>query len=298
MNDLLNNTSVIIRSSGERTEGLCRYAIEQNGVPEENIHMIKNVKPFSQALREGYELAIELGKPYTFFVDADSVVKKESLLTIVTAMDRLPENTFSMSVLAYDYLTGTIAPQGPHLYRTKHLKKALLKIPTEQTTKRPETFTKKKMRESGLELVFLDFLTAFHEFEQFYSDIFERVINKTLKSSTFNRIIEYRIKEISRYDQVEAELITTAYHCAIKENTVFTLESGIFDNLFSSTWTQGERSVIQDSKEEYQKNFDRMHQQIHNFTFNGYSRELYTEQVKVRSRSRLRSIAKKVLGRS
>lgn len=274
MSELLDNTAVIIRSSGERTEGLCRYAIEQNGVPKENIHLIKNEKPFSQALKKGYELALELDKPYTFFVDADMVVMKNSLDTIVTAMDRLPDDTFSMSVLAYDYCMGAIVPQGPHLYRTKHLEKAIEKIPMEDTTKRPETSTKKSMYETGYQLVYLEFLAAYHEFEQYYRDIFGRTINKMKKTGPA-RAIKKNLA-IQKTAGRDFYVMNKAIEFAENNQTQFRLLAGEFDEVFSNYCNIAEKEPIHEK--EFETILVQMQEDAAAFRLKGYTSQLLREE--------------------
>jgi hypothetical protein len=283
MSELLLNTTVIIRSSGERTEGLCCYAIEQNGIPSDNIHLIKNEKPFSQALKKGYELALELNSQYTFFVDADTVVLEDALTPMLTAMDRLPEQTFSMSALAYDYCMGKIVPQGPHLYRTKHIAEAIQHVPSEQDTKRPETSTKKSMYAAGYQLVFLEFLAAFHEFEQYQKDIFGRVVNKMKKTGPARAIKEHLASNTLSPD--ERAVIEKAVAYVTTNKTPFRLLAGEFDTAFFQMCGEEGKQPLQ--QEEYASTMHRMKEQSFGFTLDGYSAQLLrkeAESVSLRQR--------------
>lgn len=190
---MLNNISIIIRSTGERTEDMCRYSILQNGIQENQISIVKNVSPFSRALNESYKLAMEKNKEFTFFVDADMILLPDAIPTMLTAVRRLPPVVFFTNPLCYDYLTGYILPNGPKLYRTEFLKQAIKLIPHENDSLRPETFTSKQMREKGHEIIYLDFPCALHEFEQYYKDIFSRIFNKFYKSKSKRKELEDRI---------------------------------------------------------------------------------------------------------
>jgi hypothetical protein len=271
MSELLKNTSVIIRSSGERTEGLCRYAIEKNGVPKENIHLIKNEKPFSRALKKGYELAIELNKPYTFFIDADMVVMEDSLPMMLQIAERLPTNTFFINPLAYDCFSETILPNGPHLYRTKYLPEALKHIPTEQESKRPETYTTKQMYKNGYQIVYLDIPTAYHEFEQYYKDIFGRVVNKMQKAGPARHIRAQMGRVKGEYEK-DNYVIKKAVDFADNNHAAFNLSAGEFDNVFAKQCDIEEKKPIEEK--DFDILFTRMNHQSRSYVLGGYTVQL------------------------
>jgi hypothetical protein len=278
--ELLKNTAVIIRSSGERTEGLCRYAIERNGVPRENIHLVKNIKPFSQALKKGYELAINLDKKYTFFVDADMVVMDDSLALMLQIAERLPSNTFFVNPLAYDCFSETILPNGPHLYRTKHLPEALKYIPKEKDSKRPETFTTKRMYKEGYQLVYLDFPTAYHEFEQYYKDIFGRVLNKMQKLGPAHHIRTQMARVENGYEK-DNYVIKKAVDFADCNKTEFNLSAGEFDETFARECNLAEKRPIQE--QDFDLLFDQIKKQSFSFSLNGYSGQVLSNENKKKS---------------
>ncbi len=56
--------TVVIRSVGERTELLCKKFVLTQGVPEENVFMIHE-KPFSKAMKAGYQAGFEKGNVWT-----------------------------------------------------------------------------------------------------------------------------------------------------------------------------------------------------------------------------------------
>src|SRR5690625_7898401 len=74
---------VIIRAAGERTEGLCKKLILDQGVQSDKIHLIHEV-PFSAALRKSYEIGIESGCRWTLCVDADLLLRPGSISEIIT----------------------------------------------------------------------------------------------------------------------------------------------------------------------------------------------------------------------
>jgi|AntRauTorckE6833_2_1112554.scaffolds.fasta_scaffold14986_2 hypothetical protein len=288
--ELIKNTAVIIRSSGERTEGLCRYAIEKNGVPKENIHFVKNVKPFSQALKTGYELAIDLDKKYTFFIDADMVVMEDALSMMLQIAERLPSNTFFFNPLTFDCFSGAIVPGGVHLYRNKYICKILENVRSEAITKRPETHAVKKFsNEDEHKIVFLDIPVGFHEFEQYYKDIFGRVVNKMQKTGNARGILT-RIANDKNEFIGDLYVIKKAVEFAKGNKTKFNLLAGEFDDIFSKECDLEEKKPI------LEKNFDillaSMKLQSESFVLRGY-----TAQLLIKESVERKSIFKKIITR-
>ena len=78
---LIDRTSVIIRSAGERTEQLCRKLIIEQGVSPENLVAIKEV-PFSAALKKSFQAGIERGLKWTLCNDADVLLRPGAVETI------------------------------------------------------------------------------------------------------------------------------------------------------------------------------------------------------------------------
>ena len=66
----IDGVTVVIRSVKERTEELCKKLILQQGIPEENLFIIHE-RPFSRAMRVGYQLGIDRNLPWTLYIDAD-----------------------------------------------------------------------------------------------------------------------------------------------------------------------------------------------------------------------------------
>jgi len=176
----LNNCCVIIRSTGERTESLCKYSVLKNGVLNDQIFFIKNISPFSEALKKGYELALHKNKEFTFFIDADIVVLPNSLNKMIAEIKK-NKGIFFVNPSSFDYFFNQIKINGPHLYRTKFLKKALDFIPNEKISRRPETYVVKKMNLIGYKNIIFNEPVALHEFEQYNKDIFNRSFNKFVK---------------------------------------------------------------------------------------------------------------------
>ena len=267
MHNLINKTCVIIRSTGERTEELCKYSVIQNGFTDKNIFFITNIAPFSKALKEGYLLALEKGFEYSFFIDADHIVLKNSLLLMLQVIERVPRNTFFVNPLVYDYLSKSITPNGPHLYRTSLLKQAIALVPSEKVSLRPETYTVKKMNELGYNHVFLEIPVSLHEFEQYYKEVFRQSFNKYHKQIKnrevlYNRFLQY--KENKDYD-----VALKAFNYAKSNKTTLKLHYNELKHIFDKLNIE-EKQEITNTEKTYNKLLINIEKTKNEFVFRGY----------------------------
>ena len=274
-NEYLKDLSVIIRSCGERTEGLCKFSIEQNGILDEQIRIIKNVSPFSKALKKGYELGIEMDKKYTLFVDADYILLENVIPSMIMIAENLPDKTFFISPLWYDYITHTISSGGPHLYRTELLPAAIKYIPDEDESLRPETFTTKEMHKNGFGSAYLDIPIALHGFEQYYKDIFRNIINKYLK---FGRRIEANVQKSSYQDNDLAAMLNAIKYA--KENKIkLKLDYKQFEGEFEKTkMAEKDKILPEDIPKKYHSLMENTGYLRNNYPLRGHTYELLKDK--------------------
>ncbi len=263
----LENAAVIIRSTEERTENLCRYAILQNGIKKEQIFYIKNISPFSLALRKGFELALEKNYKYTFFIDADQIILPHILNLILSAAHSYNDKFYFVNFLVYDFLSGTISPNGPHFYQTKYLEDAIKLIPNEDIASRPETYTTKKMAAKGFFNYFIDIPSSFHEFEQYYKHTFRHAFNKYHKMSSRIEFINYFRKNINNK---HFEIALKAFEYACKNKTKLKLEYDELDYVFDKFQIE-ELKPIEDISAVYNKLINNLNYVKNNYIFRGYS---------------------------
>ncbi|MBC8465155.1 MAG: glycosyltransferase family 2 protein [Parcubacteria group bacterium] len=278
---------VIVRSVGERSEPITIYAIKENGFFDSNITIIRDVTPFTQTLRVGYKKALEHGKEYTFFIDADMIVLPGTLETMISFMDRFPQKTFFMNPLAYEYTTGTITPNGPHLYRTELLKEALTCIPSPGESKRPETFVTKCMYEKGYENIHVEYPCALHEFEQDTQEYCARVIQKYLKSTPIRRremqaYIQKKKKEGNDDFHVMDEALTLAKRERLSNVSVC---KGEFDNICTRLFLESKEPVVS-PKKEYDRLVRNVSEYKNSFMYRGYTKQIMEQSITGRFRKK------------
>ncbi len=179
----LHDVTVIIRSVGERTEELCKKLILDQGVKEENINVIHE-RPFSRAMKIGYQLGIDKELPLSFFVDADVLLHQSALTDMLIKIENLPENTLGISGELLDKLRGSKRTAGNHLFRTKYLPLLIDEIePYKQENIRPESTVIKKMGKKGLQFFKNVRFIGLHDFEQHYHDIARKAFTHSKKHS-------------------------------------------------------------------------------------------------------------------
>lgn len=197
-NDSVTNVAVIVRSSGERTEQLCVRLVKQQ-VPEEHVVVIHE-RPFSQALRRGFEIGIDFDLEWTVCLDADILLRPNALQTLVTLIEQQPTSVLGGHGRILDKFFGRLRYAGPHLYRTSLLDRALQYIPDADVSLRPETHVKKLMSSQGHGWAQFDQVMAVHDFEQYYRDIYRKMIVRANKGPEQVGHLLFRAQAHSRAD--------------------------------------------------------------------------------------------------
>lgn len=164
--------SIIIRSANERTESICYHILNQ--AFQNNTITIIHESPFSNAIRKSFEIALANNSEWLLCIDADVLPNIQGLNQLIKIAQNSPENLFEIQGLVLDKFFPIKRPAGNHLYRTKHIYKALKFIPKEGTSLRPEHDTLKAMASLGYIIQQTDSFIGLHDFEQNYKDIYRK----------------------------------------------------------------------------------------------------------------------------
>jgi len=172
MQPLIRNATVVLRTVGERTTNLCLDLIQQQ-IIEKNIFIINEV-PFSKAVSRTFEIGLENDLPWTIAIDADVLLKKNGLRSLIAEAEQTPFAFFKGNAKAHDKFLGWARYLPPHIYSTKFLAKALDSMP-QNFGLRPETEVTKIISEKyGLKQAYFSKVIAIHDFEQYYTDIYRK----------------------------------------------------------------------------------------------------------------------------
>lgn len=169
--NLLNNVTIIIRSVNERTEPLCREFIEKQGISGNNIFVIHE-KPFSKAMKVGYNTGLENDLKWTYCIDADTLFRKGAIEDMLKIAESESEEVFGLSGKLLDKLFARKRYVGNHLFKTEFLNKMIENIADYKNEQiRPETHAKRQLKKSGLRWARKQIVLGLHDFEQNYYDI-------------------------------------------------------------------------------------------------------------------------------
>jgi hypothetical protein len=177
----VDNLAVIIRSAHERTEALCEHLVKGQ-VPEDRVVVIHE-RPFSQALRRAFEIGLDFGLAWTLCIDADVLPRPGAIAELVAAVEAHPGETLGGSGLVFDKLRWSRRRGGLHLYRTTLLPSLIRHIPESDASLRPETDAKRPILEQGYRWALARDILGLHDFEQYYADIFRKMVVRAQKSA-------------------------------------------------------------------------------------------------------------------
>lgn len=169
----MGNTIIVIRGSGERTEGLCKKLVLDQGFTEEDIVLIREI-PFSKALLNSFDMGMEYGKEWTFCVDADVLLRPGSIQEMISLADAQPKNVCQVQGYILDKFFGGVRKGGVHLYRTSYLNIVKEKVPKEGTDIRPESYALRQMAADGYPTSVVPYIVGLHDFEQYNYDIYRK----------------------------------------------------------------------------------------------------------------------------
>lgn len=186
--------TVIVRSVGERTEEKCIERL-RHFFQTDDIKVVKNVTPFTAAIRKSFEMAIKDGKKWCWVVDADMLFYNDKLRIFFDNCNRIrdmDENAFCFQAYFYDNFFEECR-QGMHLYSTKWLKMAMPFIDNDKG--RPESQVIRNMGWRGYPCYVVETCIGIHDFFQFYRDIVAKGMLHAQKHSNIEKLIEKWEKE-------------------------------------------------------------------------------------------------------
>jgi len=178
--------SVIVRSSGERTEALCRAILErETGIEVE----VVRERPFWRALKKSMEIGIDKRAPWTLVIDADVLLAPGALGAMAEELeDAASRNFYMLDLLLLDRCFGGPAHAGAHIYRTGLFDRAMQFIGNAADEIRPETYICQQMDRLGFPFIQSLLVTGVHDYEQSYSDLYRK-----------NYVRSYKFRELWRY---------------------------------------------------------------------------------------------------
>lgn len=176
----MENTIVVVRSVGERTEELCVFALLAAGFCKSQVKTIREA-PFKKALEQALMLGIDSSKKWLFCVDADVVVLPDVLRIFFDKAERSPESVCEFQGYVFDYFFGGPRQAGNHLYRVNKLPVLIEILRNQDDSPRPEAKMLLEASKIGLAWKALPLMVGAHDFEQYNRDIFRKCFTHAIK---------------------------------------------------------------------------------------------------------------------
>ena len=173
------NIGCIIRTVGERTVGLCFDSVRES-LPEQDIHIVRNAKPFSSALDQMLDIVDENNYDWYWGLDAD-VVLKDGWYDDVQKYTHLDAYRVDFPII--DRFVGKEI-YGSHFYNGKYTDEVREHLEVTRNTNKPEGNIRHKM--SNPEVLAKD-TVGYHGFMQYHRDIFSRFALRYKRDKNFVR---------------------------------------------------------------------------------------------------------------
>lgn len=176
----------IVRSVGERTEGLCVEALSR-GLKPENLDIVRGVFPFVETLKECYRIARRKGYDWFLTVDADMIVRSDWKGIVKKAINSHCSNKRVWEI-SFD-LRDNITPKtinGLHVINGKFCDVLLKAANNVQNPLRPEQDIRWEVRSNNAKIVQLGkIVIGWHGYEQWRRDLFNRFVVKACRDAGY-----------------------------------------------------------------------------------------------------------------
>jgi len=187
------NTAVIIRSAGERTEKAC-FKILADVFGRDNVILIKNAVPFRSAAELCFRAGILKNKKWTLIVDSDVIFIKDRLIRYLKyseLLSRKKENVYSIKPYLISKFRKFPHSYGVSLYRTKYLEKALEYFSGVKGLQLEYQTALKVSENDNLENFNIMYYTGLGDFFQSYNDILRKSVIYCSKWKDLNEKIKF-----------------------------------------------------------------------------------------------------------
>ena len=185
---------VTIRSTGERTKDACIKSILDDGIEEKRIHIVQEA-PFKKALETCFKTAINQNVKWLLTVDADMIIAPGTLQPFFDLAERMPENFLQIQGKIIDKFTGLVRKGGPRIYRAGLLEQALELSESLKDHIRPESRIISMMGERGYPSRYITPVICYHDFEQYYRDVYRKSYVHAVKhEKNLPNILEHAVK--------------------------------------------------------------------------------------------------------
>lgn len=166
---------IIVRCCGERTEKKCIETAAKQGT----VHVIKT-EPFGKCLQESYKLALKLNQKWIPMIDGDVLLLPGVLEKAIQYLNSQKNNNiFCLDGKTKDKIFMCTRRAGIHIYKTALLSKAIKYINSLEL--KPESTVRRTMTKQGKITVVGPIVFGYHDYEQYYVDLWRKAFTQTQK---------------------------------------------------------------------------------------------------------------------
>ena len=229
----MDNITVVIRSSGERTVDCC-YEIACNQAGSNNVHKINEV-PFSKAVERTFEIGLNKNKEWTLAIDADIILAENAIQNMIHKASFLGDKLYIYQGYVIDKVFGTAREGGPHLYKTAHLTDAIKALKRTKNNLRPESDTYEILAFEKNTIKYVDdVIYGIHDFEQHPEDYFRKAFFHAKKHQTLEYSCRFLNNWISKQQDLTYKLLLKGWLFGIQFSGDVKVDINFFRNVIKN----------------------------------------------------------------
>lgn len=169
----LEDSVVIVRCAGERTEAVSLDRARAQFWEGSKVTSVSE-RPFARSLERSIEIALDSGRRFALFLDADVLLRCDGRAIMGRATRSVGRQFYKIGfqVLDWGFCGPTYA--GVHLYCTEKLAQARRYVKRAYFEQRPETYLCMEMGREGVPTILRKEIVGLHDYEQYYRDIYRK----------------------------------------------------------------------------------------------------------------------------
>lgn len=223
LNRFKNNETIgIIRSCGERTTDICYKQLKSQ---VSKIEIVEET-PSYKATQKQYDIAIKSGCKWLISVDADEMIFPGIVEDLISFILTKGKNAYSAYGLIKCKLLLNERDGVPRIYNINHLKKAINFI---RDDIRPDAFICNKMESLGYPQYLLPKLLAYHDYEQYYVDIYRKAYIHAIKFTDLMKEVHKKWEKLLK-DDLDYKAALIGYNDGLKHKGVISINRNYFDD--------------------------------------------------------------------
>lgn len=260
----MDNITVIIRSSGERTVDCC-YEIACNQVGFDNVYKINEV-PFSKAVKKTFEIGLEKNKEWTLAIDADIILAENAIQNMIQSASKIGDKLYIYQGYVIDQIFGTAREGGPHLYKTAHLSDAIDALKRTENTMRPESETYKILANEKSAIKYVDnVIYGIHDFEQYLEDYYRKAFFHAKKHDNSEYSVQFLKHWTSKQQDITFKVLLEGWLFGIKFSGDVKVDIKFFRDIIMKECDKNNFNKVE-KKPNTRELMDLVNSEIKNFT--------------------------------